>query len=82
MDPIGTKQQAKSKSGTKRPFRFLRILINIILLLTTVIVIIQNVHTIPIDFLWLQFDISLAVLIFITGSVGSVITLFFLLFKK
>ena len=67
---------------TKRPFRGIRILINIVLLLATVIVILQNSKAITIDFLWIQVDISLALLIFLTGSVGSVITLFFLLMKK
>ena len=72
----------EEKPVVKRPFRLIRIIINLILLLTTVIVIIQNAHSIKIDFLWLQLDISLALLIFITGSIGSVITLFILLFKK
>ena len=66
----------------RKPFRVLRIVINIILLLITIIVIVQNAHTITIDFLWTKFDISLALLIFLTGSIGSVVTLFFLLFKK
>lgn len=74
--------KAEEKKVAKRPFRLLRIFINIILLLTTVIVIIQNAHSIKIDFLWMQIDISLALLIFITGSIGSVITLFVLLLKK
>lgn len=72
----------RTPKKTNRPFRIIRIIINILLLISTVIVIVQNAHTITIDFLWLQFDISLALLIFVTGSIGSVVTLFFLLFKK
>lgn len=72
----------ESKSGMKRTFRSIRIIINLLLLTATVIVIVQNSHKIQIDFLWMQVNISLALLIFVTGSIGSVITLFFLLFKK
>lgn len=72
----------EKSTKAKRPFRGIRIIVNLILLLTTVIVILQNSQSISIDFLWYQFDISLALLIFLTGSIGSVVTLFFLLFKK
>ena len=65
-----------------RSFRVIRIVINIVLLLISVVVIAQNAHSVKIDFLWTQFDVSLALLIILTGSVGSIITLFFLLFKK
>lgn len=82
MEENSKTETKEEKPVVKRPFRLIRIIINLILLLTTVIVIIQNAHSIKIDFLWLQLDISLALLIFITGSIGSVITLFILLFKK
>ncbi len=65
-----------------RPFRTIRIIFNILLLLITVIVVLQNAQAVTINFLNFKFDISLALLVFLTGSVGSVITLFFLLFKK
>ncbi|MDX1478011.1 MAG: LapA family protein [Saprospiraceae bacterium] len=72
------------KSATpklKRSFLAFRILINLLLLLCTVIVVLQNTQTISIRFLWAQIDAPLALLLFCTGSVASVITLFFLLRK-
>lgn len=66
----------------KRPLRTLRIIINSILLLSTLIIIIQNDKSVAIDFLWTQFNISLAILVFLTGSFGSVMTLIILLFRK
>lgn len=66
----------------KRPLRTLRIIINSILLLVTIIIVFQNDEAVPIQFLWTEFRISLAVLVLLTGSLGSLMTLVILLFRK
>lgn len=66
----------------KRPFRTIRLIVNSILLLFSIIIVVQNDKIVEIDFLWTQFNISLAMLVILTGSIGSLITFFILLFRK